>query len=297
MVDNEISLLKIFAYLPFKALCSCSMVCKTWYKLTNEVKKNREKYSKVNTIFFTSDTDENLMNLKSQLMPELEFWSQPELSLVFITNSSKKFNNHNKFSKASKKARLNDLKPNDILKQLLLPPKEETIFVYTSGISGSNYKNTKVLEAEEFGVSGLFFPKSDKYRLNVLKFTNKMKLPNFKIVNINNFFGVITEMNEELKYCIVLSDTTLSNAFFKEFFKYFDQNLKDKVAISGSFIKNFELEKDNLDGNTKAIVLSFISKSDFFNVSQVVISWTDEENRIELIKKKIKRIKEKYFQI
>jgi hypothetical protein len=288
MVDNEICLLKIFAYLSLKSLNTCSCVCKNWNKLTNEVKLKRK--SLVQTIYSTTDAGGGLEDLRNDLKSQFNsFTTSPELSILFLTNSAQQEQSSSRASKRYRSEASN--RPCDILRELLPPPSKESIFIYSSGIVGTDYKNKKTFEVEalndEIGLSGLFFPKTDKYRVNVSKFSNQTKLPDFKTIgDYNRFFGVNEEFPEEMKYSFIAVGTS-SKHKLNEFFRFLNRNLKSKVAISGGYIKKFEFENDE-DKRVNLLIFSFISQKDLLFVSQIVINAVDDiDQRRELINKKL----------
>ena len=67
--------------------------------------------------------------------------------------------------------------------------------------------------------------------------------------------------------------------------------MKNEVALSGGYVQKFEFENE-VDKRANLLVLSFISKKDVLNVSQVLIPHADEmENRKELINKKLTELR------
>ena len=226
---DEISLLKIFSHLSARSLNTCMLVCKSWNKLANEVKEKRKRT--VETIFYSSpSSNDDLDDLKESVKSQLElFRLEPDLSLLFLTNTTNdEVNVDNRESGRASKER-----PKDVLKKILIP-STRSIFIYTAGIIGTNFSNTCTLEVEslddEMAFSGLFFPKSNNFDINVLKLSNKMKLPEYKdLQELNEFFGV--NEGEELKYLIVIGDKKCK-VKLTGLFKFINAREIDKCKLS-----------------------------------------------------------------
>jgi hypothetical protein len=302
LITDEISLLKIFTYLSIKSLNTCMCVCKSWYKLANEIKHKRK--NTIQTILYYSATNENLSELTTKLCTQLDsFTVQPELSLIFLTNTTDdevSFINQedeNSQPRPSKKPKT-VIKPSNLLKKLLPPSKN--VLMYTAGILGTNYNNTSTLEIEtlndELGISGIFFPKSEHYRINLLKLKNRTKIPEFRDVKqFNEYFSVKEEEEEELKYLVLIGDRKCKIKL-DGLFKFINEKMRKKFAICGSYIDKFEFTDGSDDdfshgSKIEMIILAFIGKSNL-NISQIVIPYADEdEEKCELVTQKINELK------
>jgi hypothetical protein len=196
---EDLILLKIYSYLPYKFLIDCLCVSKRWNSLVKYSLKMRVDTIKTVLFNFTQNQkfDKNGINKQdfdSIIRDQLDLaFSKPEQILIFRPLFMEDYilhENEDGQSTGRKRLKKSPVTVFDRLNRLLshLP----TFYICSQGVLGSDYKNQKVLEIDDenldFGLSGLLLPKSDSYLLRTVLCTDSNKQSFANLKDKNDFY-------------------------------------------------------------------------------------------------------------